>query len=416
MIKELEEKINNVNSSLEIKLNGNLDINYQCGVNFFIGKTFTKGIINIARPNVVIDGAGAEIKVSVEDAINGDWSLFFIKASATNVQLKNLNIRIFLKNQVDCNRIFSAIYNTAVGLKIQNCHIEVYAEKQSSIIGVFNNGNLDTTLETRADNMVIENSYIKVECHPEEYSKEVRTVGIYNYLANSISVQNTFVYATMKGCGENQQAIGIYTNGRYGRFVGNNIKANGTHNKGRLKEQAHVYGFINEGSYSLLSANNIVGEWAGESIGFQNQAPFVEVSGNKILATHTICGRSIRNYSGNVIFTNNIITSTSRNARLLENWGGSCIISKNFMEVLMPEEEVYSGCGIYAIGDDVRDNLITENIIRFVLNCGIFIRKGAGIIQNNIIESFTRTAKIETSDNAVIKDALDAKHIFSIYQ
>ena len=82
----------------------------------------------------------------------------------------------------------------------------------------------------------------------------------------------------------------------------------------------------------------------------------------------------------------------------------------------MPEEEVYTGCGIYAIGDDVKDNLITENIIRFVLNCGIFIRKGAGIIQNNIIESFTRTVKMETSDNEGMKDALDAKHIFSIYQ
>ena len=82
----------------------------------------------------------------------------------------------------------------------------------------------------------------------------------------------------------------------------------------------------------------------------------------------------------------------------------------------MPEVAVYTGCGIYAIGDDVRDNLITENIIRFVLNCGIFIRKGAGIIENNIVESFARTVKIETSDNALMKDALDAKHIFSIHQ
>ena len=416
MVKELEEKINNINGPTEIKLSGMMEVDYRCGINFFIGKNFAKGIINITRPNVVIDGTGAELKVNVEDAINEDWSLFFIKASATNVQLKNLTVRIFLKNQVDSGRSFSAVYNTAFGLKMQNCHIEVYTEKQSSIVGVFNNGNLDTALETRADNMVIENSYIKVECQAEEHPKEVRAVGIYNYLANSISVQNTFVYAIMKGCGEGQQAIGVYTNGRYGRFVGNNIKANGTHNKGFLKEQAHVYGFMNEGSYSLISANNIVGEWAGQSIGLQNQAPFVEVSGNKILATHTICGRSVRNYSASVVFTNNIITSTSRNARLLENWGAACIISKNFMEILMPEVAVYTGCGIYAIGDDVRDNLITENIIRFVLNCGIFIRKGAGIIENNIVESFARTVKIETSDNALMKDALDAKHIFSIHQ
>ena len=415
MIKELETKINDINGPIEVKIEGQLQLHYKCGESFFIGKNCAKGIINITRPNVVIDGSAADIKIDVEDSLNGDWSLFFIKASASNVQLKNLTIRIFLRNQAHCARTFSAIYNTAFGLKMQNCHIEVYSEKQTSIIGVFNNGNLDTTLETRADNMVIENCHIKVECRSEEFPKEVKAIGLYNYLANSISMQNTFIYAIMKGCGERQQAIGVYTNGRYGRFVGNNIKANGTHNKGFEKEQAHVYGFVNEGPYSLISANNIVGEWAGQSIGLQNNAPYVEVSGNKILSTHTICGRSIRNLASNIIVTNNIITSTSRNARMIETWGSTCVFSKNYMETLLAEHMLHSGCGIYAIGPLVENNIFTENIIKFVYDCGIFVRKGAGVIANNIVQSFTRTVDIETADNYMMLDKLDEKHIHSIY-
>ena len=156
------------------------------------------------------------------------------------------------------------------------------------------------------------------------FPKENAVYGIYNNLANSISVQNTYVYAVTRGDGERQKAAGVYTNGRFGRYVGNNIKANGTHNIGKQKEQAHAYGFINEGLYTLITSNNIVGEWAGLCVGLENRGEYTVVSSNKILSTHTICGRSIRNYGNNSSIEGNILTSTSRNARLLEqeakNW------------------------------------------------------------------------------------------------
>ena len=40
MVKELEEKINDVNGPTEIKLSGMMEVDYPCGMNFFIGKNF----------------------------------------------------------------------------------------------------------------------------------------------------------------------------------------------------------------------------------------------------------------------------------------------------------------------------------------------------------------------------------------
>lgn len=417
MENELENQINCQSEKRAIHLSGAIKLNKDKGRSFLVGKNCVKGIISVTRPDIVIDGSDAEIEVDVEDCTENDWSLFYFKQSARNVILKNVNIFVHIKNPVHTTRMFSAIYNTAYGLKLQNCHIEVYADKQINLAGIYNNGNLDTHLETRADNLAVSDCYIKTECRTDEYPKECAIYGVYNYLANSISVQNTFIYATNMGNGEMQKAIGVYTDGRFGRFVGNNIKANGTHNIGKLKEQAHAYGFENEGLYSIITSNNIVGEWSGASIGLENKGAFAKVSSNKILATHTICGRSIRNFAEDSIFDGNILTSTSRNARLFEQRGNSCIIKNNLMEVLMPIEECQSGCGIY-IGKEVMDNIISDNIIKNVKDCAIFASLRAGRIEGNLIESCGNMSVIERAgeENSLVADRLDERNIRSIYE
>lgn len=112
------------------------------------------------------------------------------------------------------------------------------------------------------------------------------------------------------------------------------------------KSRYYAFGFINEGLYSIISANNIVGEWAGMSVGLENCGEYAIVAGNKILATHTICGRTIRNYGSNTSIEDNVLTSTSRNARIIEQNSHNCIIGRNIMEVLMVQSECRSGCGI----------------------------------------------------------------------
>lgn len=413
MQNEIEEQINETKDRV-VKLTGNLAWTVEKSNTFTVGRMCIKGIVTVMRSDIIIDGSNAKIDVHINDCTTSDWSLFFVHPMAKNVQFRNMRIRVYIQNPEHSIRTFAVLYNASYGLKIDNCDIEIISSKQLNIAGIYNNGNLDTHMDTRADNLTVTNSMIRAECCPEEIEKECSVYGIYNYLANSISVQNTFVYATNIGNGENQKAVGIYTNGRFGRFVGNNIKANGCHSVGREKEQAHAFGFINEGLYSVIEANNIVGEWAGMSVGLENRGEYAMIEGNKILATHTICGRSIRSYANNSQITGNVLTSTSRNARLLEHAASGCIIGKNIMEVLMVQSECRSGCGIYAIGETCKDNIITENMIRNVVNCGIFADKTAGIISNNKVVSYPETVMQAGSENKYLLTVLNERRIQSI--
>lgn len=414
MQKEIEQQINDVTGGNEVKLHGKIKLTVDKSGSFTVGRLCVKGIITVMRPGVIIDGSDAEIEVQVGDCTTSDWSLFFIHPQARNVRFRNLNVRVRIENPAHSTRMFALIYNTSFGLNVENCRLEMLSYKQLNLAVVYNNGNLDTHMDTRADNLVISGSTLRAECCGEEYDKECAVYGIYNYLANSISVSDTFVYATNRGEGAEQKAVGVYTNGRFGRFVGNNIKANATHNVGLEKEQAHAFGFINEGLYSILTSNNIVGEWAGMSVGLENKGEYAVIEGNKILATHTICGRSVRSFAHSSQIQGNVLTSTSRNARLIEHNASSCIISKNLMEILMVPSECRSGCGIYAVGENCHDNIISENIIRCVTDCGIFADKTAGIIANNRIVAYPETLEIAGSDNKVMLDKLDERHIRSL--
>lgn len=415
MQKELEQKINATDGGNEIRLSGRITLNINQSGTFTVGKVCVKGIIKITRPDIVIDGSDAEIEANVDDCTTSDWSLFFVTPAARNVQFRNMRIKVRIRNPENSARTFSLIYNTAYGLKLHNCQMEVFSDKQLNLAVIYNNGNLNTSLETRADNLVIADSFLKAECRAEVYEKDCKVYGLYNYLANSISLQNTFIYAVNRGNGERQRAVGVFTNGRFGRFVGNNIKANATHNIGKEKEQAHAFGFINEGLHTLLSANNIVGEWAGMSVGLENRGGYAVISSNKILSTHTICGRSIRNYANSTQITGNVITSTSRNARLIEQNASNCIIAQNVMEVLLLQTECRSGCGIYAIGGACTGNYIAGNIIRNVLDCAIFADKTVGIVQDTVVASYPQTVAHAGTDNAGLAGKLDERSICSLY-
>lgn len=124
--KEFEMQINQAESDKEVRLNGKVYWEVKTGNTFTIGRNCMKGVISISRSGVVIDGSNAEIEAEIEDSTGSDWGLFFIQPSARNVTLKNFTLRIRLHNPEHSTRIFSAIYNTAFGLKIENCSIEIY--------------------------------------------------------------------------------------------------------------------------------------------------------------------------------------------------------------------------------------------------------------------------------------------------
>lgn len=411
MINAIQQEINNLNNKY-ILLTGHHTINLS--ENDFLNRRqhSFNGVIKVNRPNLVIDGADATIEITLKN-LTTNWSLFRIDQEACNVELRNLRVKVIIENQSDCDNHFTGIYNTAFGLKINNCQIELYSNKQINLYGVYNNGNLDTHMDTKADNLVIDNSTFKVNVFSESFMHYSTSCGIYNNLANSISVQNSFIYAVNKGVGELQKAIGIYTNGRFGRFIGNNIKANGSHPEGLKLEECHSYGFINEGPFSIISNNNIVGEWAGVATALLNRGEYAIISGNKLLSTHTIYGKTIKTCGEKALIENNIIISTSKNARLVVLRSNNTVISHNYMEVLLPLDECITGCGVYANLKSIAKNIITENIFKNIKDCGMFINYNIGFIGNNQF-SLEDALEISNLDNFIVAEKLNKQNIKSI--
>lgn len=412
---EIQQTIDSAKLFGEVNFEGDINLELPKSTSFYVGKNFSKSLVTISKPNITLDFSDAVVRVNITDPVDADLNIFFVSSMAKNVEIKNLKLCVYLNIPVTARQIVG-IYNTAYGLKLNNCSIEIIAENQLNLVGVFNNGNLDTHMETRADNLVIENGCIRVQI-VQSGMKESIVYGIFNHLANSLSLQNTFVYSTNIGIGKKQAAVGVFTNGRFGRIVGNNIIANGSHNTGNLKEQAYAYGLVNEGLYNLIEANNIVGEWGGQCVGLENKGDFAKVNGNKILATHTIKGRSVRNYANDSIFDGNILTSTSRNPRLFEHEGCNCIITNNMMEGLQLPQTYQSSVGLYAAAESATENLIAQNVIKNVCDCGIFTNKNIGFVQNNIITTYAESSGfvkqgLNTDERLAAK--LDESRVYSI--
>ena len=155
----------------------------------------------------------------------------------------------------------------------------------------------------------------------------------------------------------------------YGRFTDNNIKAHTPHIRGVSREKPYTIGFKNAGQYSLISNNNIVSERGGFCVGLDNTAQQVKISGNKILATHTVLGTTIRNSGAYTIIDSNLILSTAKNCKLLEHATSGSIITSNIMMNTLRKSLAITGCGIYTLGKDAHNNVISDNIIKDVLNC-----------------------------------------------
>lgn len=405
--------INDTTTSPYVKLEGNICLEDTEKKRISFGKNATmRGIIDIRRPNVVIDGTGAVLTLVTDGLDTKNLCLFRIHEEAKNVRLRNLTIHVRLTHAAASGHSFFTIYNTAHGLRIENCHVEVTSAEQANLFGVFNDGDLDTHLATPADNLMLTGSTLKLTCEAKNITHRCSVYGLYNRLANSISVQNNFIYATVRGVGQDQKAIGVYTNGRFGRFVGNNIKGNGMHNVARKKEQAHAFGFINEGMYTLLSDNNLIGEWGGHCIGLETKGDFAKVVGNKILSTHTVWGSSLTCRGHNTLIQSNIITTTARNARILDLYGSYLSVTDNLIEALNLPPYTTSGCGIYAMSG--AQCIIKDNIIKNATSCGIFARSSLGTVKDNRIIPWQSALKEADEKNASLLTIMDEKRIVSL--
>lgn len=399
----------------KIRLEGEIRVPLAKTDKMFVGNRYSDALLTIDAPNVTLECSGARLFLLIEEPPDRPIDLLHIKGGCERLVIKDLLIQIALRAPASKEWV-TAIRNDAFGVKLVDCRVEMISENQINMIGIYNDGDRETHLETSADNLSLEHCEIKAECRAEEFPFESEVIAFFNRVANSISMSNCFLYATNAGCGALQSAVGAYTNGRFGRFVGNNIKANGSHNAGVQLERARAVGFFNEGHYSLIVANNLIGEWAGQAVGLYNAGTFAKVSGNKILATHTVKGRSVQNVGNECVFDGNILTSTSRNPRLFDQAARDCVISGNLMKALLGRSDLISSCGIYAPNRAFDGNVIVGNRIIGVADCGLMIHGGIGIVRDNLVTSSDgmEPKKEADSTDTVLFRKLDERNIRSI--
>ena len=123
------------------------------------------GILNIHNSNIVIDGSNELLDINIKN-INSNLALFYIDPKVSNVELRNLNIKVILDDNVNLTRLICAIYNTSYNLKISNVNITIFSQKQINIMGVFNNGTLSLDYNLKANNLSIKNSEFNIICVP----------------------------------------------------------------------------------------------------------------------------------------------------------------------------------------------------------------------------------------------------------
>lgn len=316
-----------------------------------------------------------KISIVIDETLTQDIYLISIGKELDGFIIENTDIECIYNGGHTQNKIY-LIHNEAKNVIMRNCRVTVRSQSQVSFTAFYNNGALDTTLETQADQLSIDNCRFDIRVLPNEFPYECQVCGVENVLANSVVLQNNYIFAQLNGNGGGQKVFGVKNSGRYCRIENNNIKANGWHNKGRLTEATHTCGVYNEGQYLLFSGNNCVGEWGGRCVGFQNQNTWCTITGNKILATHTICGRTVILNGAKNILANNILTGTSRNPRFVEVRADYNSITGNYMEVLMPVHSEISGCGIWMEGKEeqpIARCLIADNKIVHTLDFGIYM-------------------------------------------
>lgn len=422
---DIEQIINNAQEFTTIKLAGDFYIDPDSEYTVKIGENLCKNILTINNPYITVDGSNAKITVELSELPDSDINLVYLTKRARHTSLQNMHINL-VYGCGHSERSIIGINNNAYGVLIKGSTIDFSLGSQINAIGIYSHGGIDTNLETMADNLRITDNIINIRCAASETPLANTLYGIYNDFSNSLAVSGNYIFVQNKGTGAGQKAIGMYNIGRYARINDNNIKANGTHNKGGQLEQAHCYGVINEGMLTLFTSNNCVAEWCGHGIGLVNKGYLAKIEGNKILATHTIWGITVQNCGDCAIISNNIINGTSRNAKLLVNQASNAIISYNLLRVLHELPLCNSGVGM--LFDSSANCTVAGNQIIRVKNCGIYLHNSQIDLSGNYIEPVNQAVyigndeernyfvEVSDSSNELLSKLIDERRFFSIYE
>ncbi len=373
---------------------------------------FLRNLITVTAEDKIIDGSGALITVRLDNDPGRELSVFHIVGETRDLTFRNIKLNILYTGEMSGATVYG-LKNYSYGLTVKDCKIDFTAENQINYTAIYNDGKLDSNLETSADRFTVCGNQITAAQTAQEVGKQSLFCGIDNVFANSASISDNYIFMKNVGNGEMQQAIGVRNSGWYMRLEKNNIKGNGSHSMGNLLEQAHAYGVYNTGNYMIFVGNNCVAEWGGKCVGLYNAGLYANITGNKILATHTIMGRSLVLLAERTIVSGNLIANTSRNPHFIDVFCGSNSITNNYIQGLMFPEEQRSGCGIFILGEEnrtIQSCTISNNTLSNIKDFGIvLINTQKNRIQGNYLVEpngaggcspiFTKNSDDQISDN-----------------
>lgn len=383
-IAQLEREINSAEECSTIYLDTALAFDLESDRRMLVGANVTRGLISIKTRDLIIDGQGNKITFRCTHPHANDVALLHITQTALGVELRNLAIDFVYEGENTVRKSIM-IRNNAYGVKVSHCKLCMTSRAQMNMTVIQNDRRIDTVFDREGDNFVVEDNDIRIYCEPTVSDNSLYCCGIYNDLPNSMELTNNYIYLMIGGVGERQRSVGIFNNGRYVRMVNNNIKANGLHMEGKKKEHTHVIGLDNEGDYLLFASNNCVAEWAGKAIGLQNKGSYCSFTNNKFIGTHAIHGISVLNKGGLCTFTANLMTSTSRNPRLLVNIANNVNYYANILQGFFYVQDARSGCGMMFLNSENCN--VVGNQIFGMKNCGIFTRNSNLRAEYNNIET-----------------------------
>ena len=383
-IAQLEREINSAEECSTIYLDTALTFDLESDRRMLVGANVTRGLISIKTRDLIIDGQGNKITFRCTHPHANDVALLHITQTALGVELRNLAIDFVYEGENTVRKSIM-IRNNAYGVKVSHCKLCMTSRAQMNMTVIQNDRRIDTVFDREGDNFVVEDNDIRIYCEPTVSDNSLYCCGIYNDLPNSMELTNNYIYLMIGGVGERQRSVGIFNNGRYVRIVNNNIKANGLHMEGTKKEHTHVIGLDNEGDYLLFASNNCVAEWAGKAIGMQNKGSYCSFTNNKFIGTHAIHGISVLNKGGLCTFTANLMTSTSRNPRLLVNIAKNVNYYANILQGFFYVQDARSGCGMMFF--DSENCNVVGNQVFGMKNCGIFKRNSNLRAEYNNIET-----------------------------
>ena len=117
---QLQQVIDAAKLFSEVRFEGEINLELSKSTSFYVGKNFTKSLVTITKPNITLDFSNAIVRVNTMDSLDTDLNIFFVSSMAKNVEIKNLKLHVYLNIPVTSRQIVG-IYNTAYGLKLNNC-------------------------------------------------------------------------------------------------------------------------------------------------------------------------------------------------------------------------------------------------------------------------------------------------------